>query len=225
MVLTDSHRMLLQRLLANGATDEHEVRRLARKLTGEQMTRDEVDLMVHSIAESVQPFALDIRRSMYDDGRMYLGVVNTSNDALTTFSSNYKPWEIVFLRKTILEIVENGENGVLDEFDLYNFRENTSIGDVTALLRRLVAEKWLAANGEDATQITIGPRAFLELISFLRDLELKKCAICKYEMLQGQLCASGECETIVHKRCLERFESKGGQFKCVQCRRSLRDGR
>lgn len=29
-----------------------------------------------------------------------------SNDALTAFSSNLKPWEIVFLRKAIEDIVE-----------------------------------------------------------------------------------------------------------------------
>lgn len=33
--------------------------------------------MIAAIAVSIQPFALDIRRGMYDDGKMYLAVVNT----------------------------------------------------------------------------------------------------------------------------------------------------
>jgi hypothetical protein len=33
--------------------------------------------MVNKVAESIRPFALDVRRGMYDDGKMYLAVVNT----------------------------------------------------------------------------------------------------------------------------------------------------
>lgn len=33
--------------------------------------------MVAAIADNVRPFALDIRRGMYDDGKMYMAVVNT----------------------------------------------------------------------------------------------------------------------------------------------------
>jgi hypothetical protein len=36
-----------------------------------------VDEMVAAIADSIRPFALDIRRGMYDDGKMYMAVVNT----------------------------------------------------------------------------------------------------------------------------------------------------
>lgn len=33
--------------------------------------------MVKKVAENIRPFALDMRRGMYDDGKMYLAVVNT----------------------------------------------------------------------------------------------------------------------------------------------------
>lgn len=33
--------------------------------------------MINKIAASVRPFALDVRRGMYDDGKMYIAVVNT----------------------------------------------------------------------------------------------------------------------------------------------------
>jgi hypothetical protein len=36
-----------------------------------------VDERVAAIADSIRPFALDIRRGMYDDGKMYMAVVNT----------------------------------------------------------------------------------------------------------------------------------------------------
>ncbi|DBA04509.1 TPA: hypothetical protein N0F65_011057 [Lagenidium giganteum] len=220
MLPTDADRMLLQRLMANGATEEHEVRKIARKLTGENLSHVEVEHMVNKIAELIQPYALDVRRGVYDDGRMYFGVVNTGSDPLTAFSSNYKPWEIVFFRRAIEEIVESDE-GMVDESDLYNLRDGTTIGEVTELLRRLTAELWLAHGDDDSSQKTLGPRCFLELIAFLRDLELKKCAICSYELLRGVSCVSGQCATQVHSRCMEKFEGKGSRYKCSTCRKPL----
>ena len=41
------------------------------------MTASQVDLMVNKVADTIRPFALDVRRGMYDDGKMYLAVVNT----------------------------------------------------------------------------------------------------------------------------------------------------
>ena len=41
------------------------------------MTASQVDVMVNKVADTVRPFALDVRRGMYDDGKMYLAVVNT----------------------------------------------------------------------------------------------------------------------------------------------------
>ncbi|TMW56811.1 hypothetical protein Poli38472_006821 [Pythium oligandrum] len=224
--LTDSDRMLLQRIMAAGAMDEHQVRRVAKKLTGEELSQADVDEMVNNLAANIRALALDIRRSVYDDGKMYVAVVNTSNDALTQFSSNYKPWEIVFLRKAIEEIVES-EDGALHESDLVNLRENTTIGEVKELLRKLVGEKWLAFSPIDRDQYTLGPRTYLELIAFLRDLEIRKCAICQFEMLQGTPCSSGKasCSTILHTACLERYEEKGLQYKCPTCKHVIKGSR
>lgn len=57
--------------------EDKEVRRLARKLTGEDMAASDVDQMVNKVAGNIRPFALDVRRGMYDDGKMYVSVVNT----------------------------------------------------------------------------------------------------------------------------------------------------
>lgn len=76
--------------------EEQKVQRLAKKLTGEgkaeqlrskwthslnsmnaELTQTQVDDMVTKIAGNIRPFALDVRRGVYDDGLMYLGVVNT----------------------------------------------------------------------------------------------------------------------------------------------------
>lgn len=42
-----------------------------------ELTQSQVDEMVTKIAGNIRPFALDVRRGVYDDGKMYLGVVNT----------------------------------------------------------------------------------------------------------------------------------------------------
>ncbi|TYZ58932.1 hypothetical protein PybrP1_010786 [[Pythium] brassicae (nom. inval.)] len=223
MLLNDSDRMLLQRLMAAGVMEEQQVRKLAKKLTGEELTRSDVESMVNKIAASVRSFALDVRRGVYDDGKMYVAVVNTSSDSLTQFSSNFKPWEIVFLRKAIEEIVDS-DGGAVHEADLINLREGTSITEVHELIRKLTAEKWLAPsqNAADTAGLTLGPRTFLELVALLRDLEIKKCAICTYEMLQGAECASDGCPTTLHKSCLDKYEEKGLQYKCSACRLPVR---
>ncbi|KAG1699424.1 hypothetical protein DVH05_012839 [Phytophthora capsici] len=223
-LMNDSDRMLLQRIMAAGAMDDQDVRKLARQLTGEDLTSTDVDQMVNKVAENVRPFALDVRKGMYDDGKMYLSVVNTSNDSLTAFGSNFKPWEIVFLRKAIEEIVET-EEGALEEANLYNLRKSpTTLNEVEELLRKLVVEKWFAPSAVrlQTRSFTLGPRAFLELIAFLRDLQVKKCPICQYELLQGTKCQDRNCETVAHNGCIDKYENRGVRYKCPTCQNQLR---
>ncbi|CEG39468.1 non-structural maintenance of chromosomes element 1-like protein [Plasmopara halstedii] len=222
--MNDSDRMLLQRIMAAGVMEDKEVRCLARKLTGENMTASDVIQMVNKVAENIRPFALDVRRGMYDDGKMYLAVVNTSNDALTAFGSNFKPWEIVFFRKVVEEIVDT-EEGALEEATLYNLRKSpTTLNEVEELLRKLTAEKWIALSAVQlqTRSFTLGPRGFLELIAFLRDLQVKKCPICQYELLQGVKCQDRKCETIVHYSCVDKYEKSGVCYKCPICKHKLR---
>ncbi|KAF1323383.1 hypothetical protein FI667_g10539, partial [Globisporangium splendens] len=216
--------------------EEVQVRRLAKKLTGEEMSKSDVDEMVNKIAATIRGFALDVRRGVYDDGKMYVAIVNTvsvpdcpyfllggyGGEDTDRLFSNFKPWEIVFLRKAIEEIVES-EGGAVHEADLINLRENTTISEIHELIRKLLAEKWLAPSlrAGDSAGLTLGPRTYLELIAFLRDLEIKKCAICTYEMLQGVACAGG-CDTVLHTTCIDNFETKGLQYKCSECKTPVR---
>ncbi|ETI39885.1 hypothetical protein F441_14426 [Phytophthora nicotianae CJ01A1] len=223
-LMNDSDRMLLQRIMAAGAMEDQEVRHLARKLTGEDLSASDVDQMVNKVAGNIRPFALDVRRGMYDDGKMYLAVVNTSNDSLTAFGSNFKPWEIVFLRKAMEEIVDTDE-GALEEANLYNLRKSpTTLNEVEELLRKLTAEKWIAPSAVQlqTRSFTLGPRAYLELIAFLRDLQVKKCPICQYELLQGAKCQDRNCETVVHHGCIDKYENRGVRYKCPTCHNQLR---
>lgn len=110
----------------------------------------------------------------------------------------------------------------MHEADLINLRDNTTISEVHELIRKLTTEKWLAPSlhAADTSGITLGPRSYLELIAFLRDLDIKKCAICKYEMLQGASC--GGCETVLHTSCIDKYEEKGLQYKCSECKVPVR---
>lgn len=116
------------------------------------------------------------------------------------------------------------DEGALEESELYNLREKTSIGEVSELMRRLTAERWLAPSAVQlpSPSLTLGPRAFLELVAFLRDLEVKKCPICTYEVLQGRKCSGGRCETVVHSGCVEKYERNGLRFACPTCKKPVR---
>jgi hypothetical protein len=180
----------------------------------------------------LRPYGLTVRRTVYDDGAMYIAIVNTSQDTLTSFASQYKPWEIVFFRKAIQEIVLESDEGEVEPSVLVNLREQgTSSDDVKELLRRLEKDQWLAPSRLDPANITLGTRAYLELIGFLSDLGIKKCTICKFEMLQGATCKNyststeeqdqdqeDTCETIVHVTCLTKYQEKGLRFKCPTCK-------
>jgi hypothetical protein len=41
------------------------------------LSNEDVDDMLAKIADSVRPFSLDLRRGVYDDGKMYIGICNT----------------------------------------------------------------------------------------------------------------------------------------------------
>ncbi|CAI5709625.1 unnamed protein product [Peronospora destructor] len=223
-LMNDSDRMLLQRIMAAGAMEDEEMRLLARTLKGEEMTSSDVDQMVNKVAENIRPFALDVRRGMFDDGKIYLAVVNTSNDSLTAFGSNFIPWEIVFLRRAMEEIVDT-EEGALEESSLYNLRKSpTTLNEVEELLRKLVAEKWFAPSAVrlQTRSFTLGPRAYLELIAFLRDLQVKKCPICQYELLQGTKCQDRTCDTAAHGGCIDMYENRGVRYECPTCRNQFR---
>lgn len=116
------------------------------------------------------------------------------------------------------------DEGALEESELYNLRDNTSIGEVSELMRRLTAEQWLAPSAVQlpSPALTLGPRTFLELIAFLRDLEVKKCPICTFEMLQGLKCRDGRCDSVVHVGCIETFERNGRKFSCPKCKKPIR---
>jgi hypothetical protein len=108
--------------------------------------------------------------------------------------------EIVLFRKAIEQIVEKyvyvymnrmtadtfdaSEDGELDRRDLMNLREGNSLQEVKALSDRLFTEKWLAKSMLHEDQYTLGPRVFLELIIFLRELGVLPCSICTMDVLQ-----------------------------------------
>lgn len=91
-------------------------------------------------------------------------------------------------------------------------------------MRKLTAEKWLAPSrhAADTAGVTLGPRTYVELVALLRDLEIQKCGICTYEMLQGVACVTDGCPTVLHTTCLAKYEEKGLQYKCSACRHPVR---
>jgi hypothetical protein len=113
----------------------------------------------------------------------------------------------------------------LEESTLYNLRKSpTTLNEVEELLRKLIAEKWFAPSAVrlQTRSFTLGPRAYLELIAFLRDMQVKKCPICQYELLQGARCQGGNCDVVAHHGCIDKYEERGVSYKCPTCQHQLR---
>ncbi|CAK4076860.1 unnamed protein product [Aphanomyces euteiches] len=182
--MDQNHQKVLQLLLANGAVKEAEFKAMCEDIFNARgFSQHDLDELRASIAKDIRTFSLDIKQSMFDDGHMYIGIVNTSNDDLTKLSHRFKPWEIILFRKAIEAIVDN-EDGEIDRTELLNLRENNSVSEVRALVDRLALEKWLAPSILNDDLYTLGPRVFLELGTFIRDLGVLECSICHSDVLQ-----------------------------------------
>ncbi|ETV68048.1 hypothetical protein, variant 3 [Aphanomyces astaci] len=180
----ESKQKLVQILMVNGALIDTEFKSTCEELFDQEFSQHDLDELRESIAKELRSYSLDIKQTMYDNGHMYIGVVNLSNDSLAAMSSNFKPWEIVFFRKAIVHIVEN-EDGEIDRLELSNLRDGTNkVSEVRALVDQLLQQKWLAFSIFNDDQITLGIRAFLELSVFIRGLGVLECMICHADVLQ-----------------------------------------
>ncbi|ETV98206.1 hypothetical protein, variant [Aphanomyces invadans] len=183
---------------------------------------DDVDELRESMSKELRVYSLDIKQAMHDNGHVYVGVVNTSNDGVSTLSNNFKPWEIVFFRKAIVHIVEN-EDGEIDRMELMNLRDGANkVSDVRALVDQLLEQKWLGISIFNDDQITLGIRAFLELSVFIRELGVLECMICHSDVLQSVRCKTSNCATRVHETCLQEHQKSGRPYHCAPCRKPLR---
>ncbi|OQS04061.1 hypothetical protein THRCLA_20987 [Thraustotheca clavata] len=210
--------------LAHGALSEEELLPMVMEVFGREITSHELGEITSNLALKLRPYSLDIKKAMYDNGKTYYGLINTvgkGSDDLTKLSNTYKPWEIVLFRKAIEQIVES-EDGELDSRDFLNLREGNTIVEVRALLQRLYDEKWFAPSIFNDDQATLGPRVFLELVVFLRELGIHQCTICSSDVLQGVRCPTPSCITRTHESCLAKYERKGRKYNCSACRKSLR---
>ncbi len=77
------------------------------------------------------------------------------------------------------------EDGEIDRIELTNLRDGSNkVSEVRELIDELLEQKWLATSIFNDDQITLGPRVFLELSVFIRDLGVLECAICRTDVLQ-----------------------------------------
>ncbi|OQS00498.1 hypothetical protein ACHHYP_20128 [Achlya hypogyna] len=219
--MSEAPKKLVQVLMAHGALAESELKPLVDQIYGRDFSLEEIGDLTSQVAATIQPYSLDIKSTVYDDGNVYYGLINTSNDEITKLSNTFKPWEIVLFRKAIEYIAET-DDGELDHHDFLNMREANSTNDVKALLARLYAEKWLAPSMLTDTQATLGPRVFLELAVFLRDMGITQCGVCSSDALQSVRCTTPSCPTRVHESCLAKYERNGRKFKCAPCKKVLR---
>ncbi|ETV68046.1 hypothetical protein, variant 1 [Aphanomyces astaci] len=218
----ESKQKLVQILMVNGALIDTEFKSTCEELFDQEFSQHDLDELRESIAKELRSYSLDIKQTMYDNGHMYIGVVNLSNDSLAAMSSNFKPWEIVFFRKAIVHIVEN-EDGEIDRLELSNLRDGTNkVSEVRALVDQLLQQKWLAFSIFNDDQITLGIRAFLELSVFIRGLGVLECMICHADVLQCVRCKTRDCPTRVHESCLQEHQKGGRAYHCATCRKPLR---
>ena len=128
---------------------------------------------------------------------------------------------IVLLRKSI-EAIMDSENGEISLAKMRNFREaNVTIHECNRMIQQYLDEKWLIPGGVDEQTITLGPRSFLELMTFLRELGLMRCSICSCEVLQGIECKTSDCPTRVHHLCFDLLQKSSQEYACPACRATL----
>lgn len=105
--------------------------------------------------------------------------------------------------------------GEISVSDFKNLRKNISVTEIDRLLLQFKREKWLSYGTSRRTSVTVGPRSFLELMQFLRDLEIPVCPICSCDLLIGISCPNSDCRVRIHHVCARSITTSC--YKCPTC--------
>ncbi|XP_034454931.1 non-structural maintenance of chromosomes element 1 homolog [Hippoglossus hippoglossus] len=221
----DSHRRLLQCMMANGIVDEQRAQTLYKHCCETHTTQynaDKLDSFIDTINSKLQPMFMQIRKGMSeDDGQQYYALVNMANTDVTRMSSDYADNELELFRKT-MDLIVGSENGKASSTDILNSADTLTTkklkkSETEHLLNRLVHDQWL---NEKRGEYTLSTRCIIEMEPYIRTMhqdQVKVCQICHNIALQSQICENPVCGIKIHTPCVARYFKGRSEPRCPAC--------
>lgn len=217
--MRESQRLFLQSVMAKQFLSEKETRNIYQKACsafGDDSPPENFANFLDAINKSLRPLDMEIRRGISeDDGSVHYGLVNTAEDEHSKMATDFSPFDIVFFKKVMDQIIASPD-GTISSTDALNtaadLEKKMSITHAEELLKKLVKDKWMS---ESLGSYSLGPRAMLELHPYLKRVyedDVMDCMICHTIAIKGQCCT--QCEGKIHLRCSARYFQGRTQKTC-----------
>ncbi|XP_031556913.1 non-structural maintenance of chromosomes element 1 homolog [Actinia tenebrosa] len=219
MSMKNAHRLFLRTLMSRQFMKEGEIKTIYQKSCeayDEDCSDDQFQGFINTVNRSLKPLFLEIRHVVSEDnGVLYFGLINTTEDEHSKMATDYSPNDITLFKKAI-DLIINSDDGTVSSLDLINcaadLEKKMACSYTEKLLERLVLDKWM---DESSGIYSLGGRAMLELEQYLRRVyedDIVECMMCKKIALKCQTCE--QCEGKLHKHCAGKYFAGRAQHMC-----------
>lgn len=232
MAIIDSrHHALIQALLARGPLLEKEVKFIFKTVC--ENNTDVSERAFHEYIGRINKeldfvqFEARAGRNQYD-GEIYYGVVNKVADEHAKLGTQYSLPQIAFFKAVIEAILQDQSGkGQISNIEVKQESQGDpgqvpsafkqfSMAQKDKTLEDLLKNRWLCATEEG--KIGLGIRAFLELRSLFKNLDVPFCDVCNEAGIKAELCQNEECSVRMHDYCLKRkFQRPQVARVCPSC--------
>ncbi|XP_003703522.1 SMC5-SMC6 complex component Non-SMC element 1 [Megachile rotundata] len=221
MVYGQKHKILLQTFMHEGLLDENKAKDLVIQLFG----NDNVSVIVNQINEQLQVLNMLIKKVQCEiTSQVYWVVISTVLDEVTRFQTEFSKAQLALLRHVFSEIITSN-NRCIQSTVCLNLCSSADVKlsktEAEEFLGDIVTRKWLVY--KDGFYF-IGPRSITELMPYFRatyEDNLSTCCLCKQVIFYGKKC--GNCESLLHLFCLQRYAMIHNPMKCPTCNIVLPD--
>lgn len=216
---SESHKIFLQTIMHEGILHDQDGKELVITLFGNEQMKN----VIYEINTNLEPLSMMIKAVTCEiTGETYWGITSTILQDVSSYQTQFPRTHLELFRKILSEII-SARNGCVSSTVCLNLCSSVDVKllkiDASKFLDYMVDKKWLfLKNGK----YYIGVRSIVELMPYFKatyDDSLHSCNLCKEIVFFGQRCTN--CETKMHKPCLERYAEVVDSLQCVSCKNDI----
>lgn len=163
------------------------------------------------IQQVLRPYDLDLQRVFFGDEFLW-GVVNLNGDAIAQLATTYTAEEVAAYKR-VMDCLSSapGHHITALEATMAIQRTDASIkctaSKAEAILAEFLDDKWLHQLNDRKGPVVLGPKAVLELRTYLVEERLfSECTFCAGLIVNGSQmgCSgftTGQCPVVLHEQC------------------------
>ena len=149
-------------------------------------------------------------------GELYYCIVNTEADTFAKEFTRFEDWELKIFKFVIQKIVSNAYS--TPSITIQDFINEGRVcckkdDNIRNLLIKLRSTGWIVPVPRQ-NALRLGPRTFVELSSFLNELQCPVCPMCGTHVVNG-VKPCDVCPVTVHKHCLDSHKKNAMTAPCL----------